>query len=489
MTAEAPQSAASFSGLGIAPRILETLTRLKLTVPTPIQAKSIPVALEGPDLLGIAQTGTGKTLAFTIPMVQRLAQNQNSRGLILVPTRELALQVEKTVREIAQPFGMRSVVLIGGASMYNQVGELRRNPTIIIATPGRLMDHLEQRTADVSATRVLVLDEADRMLDMGFQPQVERILKTVPKDRQTMLFSATMPESILKLTTSYLKLPTRIEIAPQGTAADRVSQELFIVRQDAKERLLMHILEAHAGSVLLFIRTKHQARKLTRNLRDRGFTAAEIHSERTLGQRKEALEGFKSGRYRLLVATDIAARGIDVKGIELVLNYDLPDDMDNYIHRIGRTGRAGREGKAISFATPDQGGDVHQIERLMKKPLEVRTHPDVEPARFDQRSGGGPSRGPQRGGRPSGGQRPRQGGYGPPRQGGGSYGPPRQGGGYGGGRPSSGGSRPQHSGQGQGHSSSSRPHFGHGGSSSGSSFGPRRPGSRPGGDRRPNRSF
>ncbi len=433
MTAEAPQSAASFFGLGIAPRILETLTRFNLTTPTPIQAKSIPVALEGSDLLGIAQTGTGKTLAFTIPMVQRLAQAQGGRGLVLVPTRELALQVEKTVRDIAQPLGMRSVVLIGGASMYNQVGELRRNPRIIIATPGRLMDHLEQRTIDLFDTRVLVLDEADRMLDMGFQPQVERILRSVPKERQTMLFSATMAESILKLTTSYLKLPIRIEIAPQGTAAEKVQQELFIVRQEAKEKLLMHILEEHAGSVLLFMRTKHHARKLTRNLRDRGFTAAEIHSERTLGQRKEALEGFKNGRYRVLVATDIAARGIDVKGIELVVNYDLPDDADNYIHRIGRTGRAGREGKAISFATPDQGGDVNQIERIMKRTLAVRTHPEIMPERFDHRSGGGrpgPGRRPQR---PMGRPQHRD---------------SRGGGGFGGGQGRPGGSRPSFGGGG-----------------------------------------
>jgi ATP-dependent RNA helicase RhlE len=452
MSIESSSSAASFSGLGIAPRILETLARLKLTTPTPIQAKSIPVALEGSDLLGIAQTGTGKTLAFTIPMVQRLAQGQRDRGLVLVPTRELALQVEKTVRDIAYPFGMRTAVLIGGASMYNQVGDLRRNPAIIIATPGRLMDHLEQKTCELFDTRALVLDEADRMLDMGFQPQVERILRTVPKDRQTMLFSATMPESILKLTTSYMKLPVRIEIAPQGTAAEKVQQELFIVRQEAKEKLLIHILEEHAGSVLLFMRTKHHARKLTRNLRDRGFTAAEIHSDRTLGQRRDALEGFKNGRYRVLVATDIAARGIDVKGIELVVNYDLPDDVENYIHRIGRTGRAGREGKAIAFATPDQGGDVHQIERIMKKNLEVRTHPQVEPERFSHRPGAGPAHRAQR-----------------------PQGPGRSN------RPFRPGGRPQH--RGPSHPNDSRGGFGGGGG-----FAPRRSDRRPG-PRRPGRHF
>ncbi|MBP9733248.1 MAG: RNA helicase, partial [Candidatus Omnitrophica bacterium] len=308
----------------------------------------------------------------------------------------------------------------------------------------------------------------------------------------------------------------RIEIAPQGTAAEKVSQELFIVRQEKKEKLLMHILDEHAGSVLLFIRTKHQARKLTRNLRDQRFTAAEIHSERSLGQRREALEGFKNGRYRVLVATDIAARGIDVKGIELVINYDLPDDMENYIHRIGRTGRAGMTGTAISFATPDQGGDVNQIERIMKRTLAVRTHPEVESDRFDQRSGGGSGRRPQRGGRP-----PQRGGFGGPRpsfgsQGGSrgpsSHGAPRggsQGPSFGGAHssshdgprggshsgPSAGGFRgPQRGPGGFGGGSrpgGSRPHQGSGGPGSG--FGPRRPGSRPGGGRpsggRPGRSF
>lgn len=445
MTAEAPQSAASFFGLGIAPRILETLTRLNLKTPTPIQDKAIPAALEGADLLGIAQTGTGKTLAFTIPVVQRLAQNPG-RALILVPVRELAIQVEKVVRDIAQPLGMRTAVLIGGASMYNQVSDLRRHPRIIIATPGRLMDHLEQKTVELFDTRILVLDEADRMLDMGFQPQVERILRTVPKERQTMLFSATMPESILRLTTSYMKLPVRIEIAPQGTAAERVSQELFIVRHDAKEKLLMHLLGEHAGSVLLFIRTKSSARRVTRNLRDRGFTAAEIHSERTLGQRREALEGFKNGRYRVLVATDIAARGIDVKGIELVINYDLPDDIDNYIHRIGRTGRAGSEGKAITFATPDQGSDVHQIERVMKKNLAVRTHPDFAPERFSHSAGGGSGHRPHRGpSRPSY-RPPHRGGQHAPRPAHGAH--PGQRRDHRGPGPGSGGSRPHSSGHG-----------------------------------------
>lgn len=368
------QSNVSFYGLGIAPKILEVLERMKFTVPTPIQHKAIPIAAEGKDIIAVAQTGTGKTLAFAIPIIQRLSQQKGS-CLVLVPTRELAIQVDETFQKLAPLFGMRSAVIIGGSSMQLQIQALRKNPRIIIATPGRLIDHINERNILLAFMNIVVLDEADRMLDMGFQPQIEQILKYIPKNRQMMLFSATIPPQIIKIGTSHMRLPINIEIAPSGTVAERVIQELFIVNKDSKRKLLEKMLAQYKGSVLLFTRTKIGASKITRFLRGIGYSAAEIHSNRSLGQRKEALEGFKTGRYRVLVATDIASRGIDVTGIELVINYDLPEDAENYVHRIGRTARAGNEGRAISFATPDQKDDIKNIERITKAVLPISRHP------------------------------------------------------------------------------------------------------------------
>jgi ATP-dependent RNA helicase RhlE len=376
MTDVPQQPNSSFYGLGIAPKILEVLDRMRFTVPTPIQHKAIPVAAEGKDIIGIAQTGTGKTLAFAIPIIQQLAQKRG-KALVLVPTRELAIQVNETFRKIAPTFGIGTAVLIGGAPMHPQLQELRRSPRVIIATPGRLVDHMEQGSILLFDANILVLDEADRMLDMGFLPQIERILKFVPKARQTMLFSATIPPDIVKIATLHMKLPIHVEVAPSGTTAEGVTQELFIVRHEAKRQLLTKILAQYHGSVLLFTRTKIGASKVTRFVRSIGHNAAEIHSNKSLNQRKEALEGFKIGKYRILVATDIASRGIDVTGIELVINYDLPEDSENYVHRIGRTARAGREGRAISFATPEQEDDVRSIERLIKSPLRITEHPEL----------------------------------------------------------------------------------------------------------------
>lgn len=372
----------SFYGLGIAPGILDILAKLQFTIPTPIQFKAIPIAVEGKDIIGIAQTGTGKTLAFGVPMVQRLAQDPNGRGLIVVPTRELAIQVAETIQKLGPAFKMKNVVLIGGQSMVPQMNGLRQNPRIIIATPGRLLDHMERRTVNLSDIKILVLDEADRMLDMGFMPQIREILRAIPKERQTMLFSATMPSDIVQIASNHMKLPVRTEIAPQGTAAELVTQEIFVVRGDLKVVILNEILKQYTGSVLLFTRTKRGAAKVTRSLKNAGHSAAEIHSDRSMGQRKEALSGFKSGRFRVLVATDIAARGIDVTGIELVINYDLPDEAGNYVHRIGRTGRAGQKGHAISLATPDQASDVRSIERIIRTTIPVSTHPKVPTETF-----------------------------------------------------------------------------------------------------------
>ncbi len=371
----------NFYELGIAPGLLQIIEKLKFTTPTPIQSKAIPIAIEGKDLIGIAQTGTGKTLAFCIPMLMSLART-GKRGLVLVPTRELALQVNETFKKFAPTFRLESTVLIGGESMMKQIIALRKRPRIVIATPGRLIDHIGQQRIRLDDVSVLVLDEADRMLDMGFAPQIERIIGLIPKDRQTMLFSATMPTKIIAMASTNMRLPVRTEIDPTGTAAAKVSQEIFVVRRELKERLLIEILAQYSGPVLLFTRTKRGAQRITLFLRKNNHAAAEIHANRSLAQRKEALEGFKSGRYRILAATDIAARGIDVIGIQLVINYDLPDDPENYVHRIGRTGRAGHAGHAISFATPDQKSDVYAIEKIIRTTIPTSKHKNVPTEQF-----------------------------------------------------------------------------------------------------------
>jgi len=376
-----PRTNMSFDGLGIAPKIIEVLDRLKFNHPTPIQYKAIPIAIEGADVIGVAQTGTGKTLAFAIPVIQSLARNKG-RCLVLVPTRELAIQVNETFQKIAPLFGINTVVIIGGAPMQAQVKALKKNPRVIIATPGRLIDHMNQKTLRLNEVEVLILDEADRMLDMGFKPDIERILKFVPKKRQTMLFSATIPGDVVSIGTAHMKLPVHIEVAPSGTAAEHIIQELFIVKKETKKKLLAKLLDQYRGSVLLFSRTKRGASKIKRLIKEMGHKVAEIHSDRTLGQRRQALEGFKTGKYRILVATDIAARGIDVVGIETVINYDLPDDTENYVHRIGRTGRAGHKGRAISFATPEQRNDIRNIENLINTALPVSEHPEIQSEKF-----------------------------------------------------------------------------------------------------------
>jgi len=370
----------SFAGLGISETFMQVLEKHRYSVPTPIQWRAIPAAVAGEDVIGIAQTGTGKTLAFGVPMLQRMYEGQaTGGGLVLLPTRELALQVEETLQKLGRELGLRTAVLIGGEKIDRQIRQLRTRPHVIVATPGRLLDHVEQRTVNLAKVSILVLDEADRMLDMGFAPQINRILGLLPKpqERQTMLFSATMPDDIVRIANGHMRMPVRVEVAPAGTAAETVEQEIYIVRKEDRFRLLVEILNSHDGAVLVFSRTKHGARKLTQMLERERFRAAEIHANRTLAQRVKALEGFKRGTYRILVATDIAARGIDVTGIALVVNFDLPDNSEDYVHRIGRTGRAGRAGKAISLAMPDQRADIRAIERLIRKPLPVAKHPEL----------------------------------------------------------------------------------------------------------------
>jgi len=366
----------SFFGLGIAPGLIKVLDSLGFTVPTPIQSKAIPIAVDGKDVIGVAQTGTGKTLAFGIPMIQRLAQGK-ARGLVLVPTRELAAQIDEDLAKFVRAFKLRTAVVIGGESMARQIRQLKEHPHVIIATPGRLNDLIEQRQARLSDVRILVLDEADRMLDMGFLPQIERIIKLIPRERQTMLFSATMHPSVMSIASRHMLMPVRTEIAPSGTAAEHVTQEMFFVQRALKAELLVQLLQQYTGSVLLFVRTKRGASKVARLLRGKGHAAAEIHADRSQGQRTDAMRGFKSGKFRILVATDIAARGIDVDDIELVINYDLPDDIGLYVHRIGRTGRAGKRGHAITFATPDQRLEVKDIEKFIRATIPVSRHATI----------------------------------------------------------------------------------------------------------------
>ena len=375
----------TFGGLGIAPKLLDVLSRLGFKTPTSIQYKAIPAAIEGKDIIGIAQTGTGKTLAFGIPLVQQILKAGKGKGLIILPTRELALQINESIQKIGRGFGIRTAVLIGGSPIRPQVIKIRDNPHVIIGTPGRIIDHIEQKTLSLHGVTILILDEADRMFDMGFAPQINKILRVVPKDRQTMLFSATMPDGIIKIAGNHMKLPVRVEIARSGTTAKNIEHELFVVRKDQKVPLLKKLLKEYKGSVLIFLRIKFGARKICADLRNIGISAAEIHSNRSLGQRKEALEGFKLGKYRVLVATDIASRGIDVKGIELVINFDLPENPGDYVHRIGRTGRAGMTGKAISFVLPDQGSKVREIEKLTKLYLPISKLPDL-PSNLNQQS-------------------------------------------------------------------------------------------------------
>jgi len=375
----------NFSDIGVSPNILKILDKLSLTSPTPIQKQAIPVALKGTDIVGIAQTGTGKTFAFGIPIIQKLLSS-SGQALVLVPTRELALQVNESIRKLADKLNISTIVLIGGENISRQFFELKRRPRLIIATPGRLIDHLKRKSIKLDQIKTLVLDEADMMLDMGFLPQIEEILRSVPKERQTMLFSATMPVLIANLATKYLKLPIRIEVAPQGTIVKNVTQEMIVLEAKDKMKYLEKIIKENEGSILIFVRTRYGVKNIARKLISNGHKATEIHSDLSQGQRKRALDSFKSGRSRIMVATDVAARGLDVKGIELVINYDLPDSSSDYVHRIRRTARAGKKGKAISLATPSQLKNIKAIEALIKMRFNIVEQAKLEPVYTRKRS-------------------------------------------------------------------------------------------------------
>ena len=354
-----------FDALGLPDFIVNKISRKGFTTPTPIQREAIPLVLDGADLVGLAQTGTGKTLAFAAPMAATLRRGE--LGLVLAPTRELALQIEEVFIEL----GVHTALLVGGTPIKPQITALKRYPDVVVATPGRLIDHLEHRTIDLRCVAMLVLDEADRMLDIGFAPAIKRIVRETPDDRQTMLFSATFGKDVEAMASQYLYDPVRVEVERAGSAAKDVEHELIVIEQDEKTAVLKRILNDFRGTVLVFSRTRHGARRLAKIVRNYGHTAAELHADRTLDQRRAALQGFKDGAYRVLVATDIAARGIDVKEIGMVLNFDVPKSAEDYVHRIGRTGRAGSTGLAVTLATPEQGSEVQGIEKFIRFSLPV----------------------------------------------------------------------------------------------------------------------
>jgi len=362
----------NFSQLGLAPAQLRSCESLGYTEPTPIQKQGIPVVLSGQDLIGCAETGTGKTAAFLLPIIQKITEKPRPgvRVLVLAPTRELAMQIQKNYGELNRVKANRGVTVIGGANMRTQISDLRRGAAIVIATPGRLLDLAERGAVNLSAVEVLVLDEADRMLDMGFLPAIRRILSMVPAKRQTLLFSATMSADIEKLARTTMKDPKLIEVSPRGKAATMVKQTAYPVAQESKTALLLDLLEREKFErVLVFTRTRRGAERLSHILSARDHSVNRIHSDRTQPQREAALRGFRDGHTRVLVATDIAARGLDVDSVSHVINYDVPSAPEDYVHRIGRTGRAGNSGRAITIVTPVDELSMHAIEQLTGEPV------------------------------------------------------------------------------------------------------------------------
>lgn len=386
----------SFKQFNIHPKCMHLLESQGLVEPTPIQREAIPVALEGKDVIAVAQTGTGKTLAFTLPSLTRLAKEKPERPdssmrrskraassrrspkrsasstqmLVLTPTRELAQQVEKVIAPMARPLGLRSVCVFGGVGMQPQTDALRAGTEIVIATPGRLLDHISRGNVRFDALSILVLDEADRMLDMGFLPDIRRIVDRLPEDRQTLLFSATIPSEIRRLAAKFQRDPQYIEVGVVSKPVETVQQGLYTVDANEKTKLLSKILEdPEVKSAIVFIRTKHRTDRVAKQLSKKGFNAQPIHGGRSQGQRDKALDNFRRGQCKVLVATDVAARGIDIKGVSHVVNYDIPRSFDDYVHRIGRTARANESGHAITFVSPQEHKDLGIIEQGLGRSL------------------------------------------------------------------------------------------------------------------------
>ncbi|WP_297510371.1 DEAD/DEAH box helicase [Flavobacterium sp.] len=369
-----------FQQFSLLPSLQQAISEAGFTTPSPIQEKAIPQILKGHDLIGCAQTGTGKTAAFVLPILQHLAQQKPKlmgavRVLVLTPTRELATQVEQTFQTLGKHTPFRSQVIFGGVSEVNQIRELKQRPEILVATPGRLLDLVRQQKINLQTIEVLVLDEADRMLDMGFIHDMKAVLRFIPQQRQTLFFTATLPESIQKLLPLFLKQPVQVDANPVSSIKAAIEQSVYVVDPLEKITLLLQVLSKHNGNqCLLFTRTKHGANKLVQKLEKQGVTAAAIHGNKSQSARQKALADFKSHTIQVMVATDIAARGIDIKELPLVINFDLPNEVETYVHRIGRTGRAGQTGQAISFCTQNEQPLWRQIVKQNGRPITEIVH-------------------------------------------------------------------------------------------------------------------
>lgn len=399
--------------LGLSPTVLEVVAKAGYSAPTPIQAKSIPLALDRYDIIASAQTGTGKTASFVLPMIERFANKEGTYGLILAPTREIALQIQDTIKIFGGPLGVRSCVLIGGVDYKIDAAALNAYPQIIVATPGRLCDHLDRGNVWLEFIQMVVLDEADRMLDMGFSDQLNRIMSDVPENRQTLLFSATFSAPVEKLARKIMYEPERIAIGRPTATASTVEQSILWVMEEDKNRELRRLIRSETGSIIVFARSKDKATRIWRSLHSNGYyDATYIHSDRLQSHREQALNEFREGKYRILIATDVAGRGIHVDGVAHVINFDLPMEPEDYVHRIGRTGRAEMSGKATSFVTPMDRGKLKEILALVKKEIPERLTEGFPKSRTlaggsDEGDRGDRSRGPRpqsgnRGPRPSG---------------------------------------------------------------------------------------
>ena len=368
----------NFSELSLCPQLRDNLARNRFVEPTAVQAQAIPAALEGRDIVATAQTGTGKTLAFVLPMIEKLLSAPTAKGLravILTPTRELAIQISEVFATLAAGTGLRAAVVVGGMNEQRQLLALRQGAAVMVATPGRLCDFLNRKLVKMGGVATLVLDEADRMLDMGFLPSIKLILASMPAERQTLFFSATSDPTVAHLIKEYLRDPVRIAVGQPTKPCEQVDLHVYEVEQDRKLSLLNHMLRSEEGSFLVFSRTKHGAERLSKKLAVGGVKATAIHGDRTQNQRNLALRGFQQGQYRVLVATDVAARGIHVEGISHVVNFDLPQAPEDFIHRVGRTGRAGAHGHATTFSTRGERSEIKRIERLIKMQLNRREVP------------------------------------------------------------------------------------------------------------------
>jgi ATP-dependent RNA helicase RhlE len=373
----------SFSAVGLLPELMRALADRNYTQPTPVQAQVIPQVLAGRDVLAGAQTGTGKTACFALPILQRLHASRRSlkapRALILVPTRELAAQVTESIKSYGRHLPLRTLVVYGGVGISPQVEALRRGIDILVATPGRLLDHAQQRTVDLSCVEVLVLDEADRMLDMGFIADIRRVLRLLPSQRQNLMFSATYSDEVRRLAQSLLREPAEIEVARRNSAVDSVEQQLYLVPKAHKRALLSHLVRSQDWSqVLIFTRTKHGANNLTRQLLQDGIATAAIHGNKSQSARTQALSDFKAGKVCALVATEVASRGLDIKELPYVVNFELPNVSEDYVHRIGRTGRNGATGIAVSLVAPDEKELLANIEKLLRRRLQAQALPTFE---------------------------------------------------------------------------------------------------------------